>query len=44
MSADGPADLGPLPKESVALLAALVCIWVLLGVYTLRGKMKERKR
>jgi len=44
MSADGPADLGPLPKESVALLAALVCIWVLLGVYTLRGKMREKKR
>ena len=44
MNADGPADLGPLPTESVALLAALVCVWVLLGVYTLREKMKEKKK
>ena len=44
MNADGPADLGPLPTESVALLAALLCVWVLLGVYTLREKMKEKKK
>ena len=44
MSADGPADLGPLPTESVALLVALVCVWALLGVYTLRGKIKEKRK
>ena len=43
-AADGPADLGPLPAGSVALLATLVCVWVLLGVYTLRGWLKERAK
>ena len=43
VSADGPRDLGPLPAESVALLAALAVIWVLLGVYTLRGRMKAKR-
>ena len=44
MSADGPSDLGPLPKESVALLVTLVCVWILLGIYTLREWMKEKRK
>ena len=43
VSADGPANLGPLPAESVALLAALAVIWALLGVYALRTRMKAKK-
>ena len=36
-------DLGPLPSSAVALLIALGCVWVLLGVYYLRGWMKAKK-
>ena len=43
VSADGSSDLGPLPGGSVALLAALVTVWLLLGVYTLRGWLKAKK-
>ena len=43
-AADGPSDLGPLPAGAVALLVTLLCVWVLLGVYTLNGWLKSRKR
>ena len=39
----GKRDLGPLPAGAVALIAALVCVWLLLGVYTLKGYLKSRK-
>ena len=42
-SASGSRDLGPLPGASVALLVSLVVVWVLLGAYTLYGKMKAKK-
>ena len=42
-AANGPSNLGPLPGGSVALLAALICVWVLLGAYTLREWLKARK-
>ena len=35
-------DLGPLPVGSKALLIALVCVWVLLGAYTIAGKLKKK--
>ena len=41
---DTPADLGPLPAGSKALLIGLVCVWVLLGAYTIAGKVKEKKK
>jgi len=43
-AADGPSDLGPLPAGAVALLAALLCVWVLLGAYTLSGWLNARKK
>ena len=36
-------DLGPLPGASVALLAALAAVWVLLGAYYLRGFIWSKK-
>ena len=36
-------DLGPLPAASVALLAALVCVWIVLAAFALRGAIKKRK-
>ena len=43
LSAGGPSNLGPLPPGSVALIAALACVWILLGVYTLRDWLKSKK-
>ena len=42
-AANGPSDLGPLPGGSVALIAALVGVWLLLGIYMLRGWRKSKK-
>ncbi len=39
-----PTDLGPLPTGSKALLIGLVVVWVLLGAYTIAGKVKEKKK
>ena len=36
-------DLGPLPAASKALLIALVCVWVALGVFTGLGTIKKKK-
>ena len=36
-------SLGPLPKTSVALLAALAGTWVLMGIYVLWGTLKKKK-
>ena len=43
-SVDGPAALGPLPRGSVALIAALIVVWLLLGAYTLKGWLSDRKK
>ena len=37
-----PSDLGPLPGTSVALLGGLALTWVLIGVYALREKRKQK--
>ncbi len=39
----GKTDLGPLPKTSVALLATLGAAWVIMGVYVLRGAIRNKK-
>ena len=36
-------DLGPLPAGSRALLIGLVCVWVLLGAYTIAGKVRKKR-
>ncbi|MBR3018721.1 MAG: extracellular solute-binding protein [Clostridia bacterium] len=41
---DAKESMGPLPGTSVALLCILAAAWVLMGVYLLRMKMKNRKR
>ena len=37
------ADMGPLPTASKVLLATLVIVWVLIGIYYARMKLKERQ-
>ena len=37
------ADLGPLPRTAVTLLAALALIWVLIGLYALKGVIDKKK-
>ena len=39
---DAPADLGPLPAGSKALLIGLAVVWVLLGVAAIVGRVKKR--
>ena len=39
----GKVDLGPLPATSIALLAGLAVIWLLIGCYMLTGYIKKRK-
>ena len=39
----GKRNLGPLPGGAVALIAALLCVWALLGAYTLRDWLKSKK-
>ncbi len=34
---------GPLPETAVWLLGALVGVWILLGVYTVREKIRQKK-
>ena len=36
-------ELGPLPAASVALLASLAGVWLLLGLFALRGLIKKRR-
>lgn len=40
----GVADLGPLPMQSVILLAALVAVWLFIGVYALAALIKKLKK
>ena len=39
----GRKDLGPLPKTSVTLLAALCTAWVLIGIYALITALRAKK-
>ena len=38
---NGKAELGELPVESRALIQVLVGIWIIMGIYLLRERMKE---
>ncbi len=40
---DVEADLGPLPTESVILLAVLVLAWLLMGLYVLWNHRKQKR-
>lgn len=40
--ASGPADLGPLPKQSVALIACVVIAWICIGAAYLYKLRKQR--
>lgn len=37
------SSLGPLPAQSVILIAVLVCIWLCMGLYVVLQKVKKRK-
>ena len=44
-NASAAADLGPLPKTSVALLMSLGAVWLLMGIYVLVSHLiSKRKR
>ena len=45
ISVDGEwkKDFGPLPVTSVALLGAIVCVWIVLGAITALQRIKSRK-
>ena len=45
ISVDGEwkKDFGPLPATSVALLGAIVCVWIVLGTITALQRIKSRK-
>ena len=40
----GQEDLGPLPSTAVALIAALVGAWALMGLYCVIGSLHKRRR
>ena len=42
--ASAKTDLGPLPKTAVALLSALAAAWVLIGLYVVIGRCREKRR
>lgn len=42
--ASAKTDLGPLPKTAVALLSALAAAWVLIGLYAVLGRRREKRR
>ena len=41
---DAKASLGPLPGTAVAMLCSIAAAWVLMGLYLLRMKTKQKKR
>lgn len=43
-TADGKAELGPLPAASMILLGALAAVWLGIGRYVLCGALKKKKR
>ncbi len=40
---DGEKDLGPLPKASVWLLAALAAAWIMIGIYVFTEYLRKKK-
>ena len=42
-TAEGKADLGPLPDTSVALLAGLAIVWLGIGIYAAAEAVKKKK-
>ena len=36
-------DLGPMPAASVTLLSALAGVWLLIGLFALRGLIKKKR-
>jgi multiple sugar transport system substrate-binding protein len=42
-TAEGKADLGPLPDTAVALLASLVLVWLGIGIYVTAEAVKKKK-
>ena len=38
---DAPADLGPLPAGSKALLIGLAVVWALLAAYAIAGRVRR---
>ena len=42
-TAEGKADLGPLPDTAVALLASLVFVWLGIGIYVTAEAVKKKK-
>ena len=39
----GAEELGPLPGASVALLSTLAAVWLLIGLFALRGLIKKKQ-
>ena len=39
----GAEELGPLPAASVALLTTLAAVWLLIGLFALRGLIKKKQ-
>ena len=39
----GKTELGELPRTAVALLSALICAWVLIGVHVIREFIRKKK-
>ena len=39
----GAEELGPLPAASVALLTSLAVVWLLIGLFALRGLIKKKQ-
>ena len=44
MAGDGKADLGPLPGTAKALIGTFAAVWVLIGLYVLKEKLKTLKK
>ena len=42
--ASGKADLGPLSGSAAALLCTLAIAWVLIALYAIRGRRREKSR
>ena len=43
-SAEGKADLGPLPSTAKALIGTLIAVWILIGLYVGSDYLKKKKQ
>ncbi len=41
---EGKSELGPLPRMSKGLLAGLIVVWVLIGIYALRDFLQKQRK